>query len=386
MNKMNIIHHTNIVGGGTLSCFDLINTLRTNGFNITLFSVDGESYLKKRSLKEEVNFVGVKFRFLLLPIYNGGPSIFTSICKFFIGLFSLFKWCKLIKGISGENVILNSIVLTPLIPLLRYFKCNTIVCVRETKREKSFFFNFFIKFLLEKSHKVTFLSLYDKNAWNLRNVVVDVIPDKINSTYFNSPYSESSSNSNHLVFLYTGGLNSLKGANVLIDAVNQISTEVPFIVYMCGNVLDLLSLRKKFTHLKTYLFQKKYFSKLKDSPYIKFIGSQSDMTKIYRQSDVVIIPYTKEHQSRCIYEAGFFKKPIIISDFDCYNESFINNYNGLSFKSSDSESLANRMVQFLEEFSEKDIIKMGNNNHIMANDVHNESVIDAKFLKVCNFD
>ncbi len=89
---------------------------------------------------------------------------------------------------------------------------------------------------------------------------------------------------------------------------------------------------------------------------IEFMEGRQDIWAMYDVSDVVVFPSTLPHQSRPLYEAGFAKIPMIITDFPNTSEFAKDGYNAYTFRRNDSKHLAEKINQSLSADS-KELLK-----------------------------
>ena len=75
---------------------------------------------------------------------------------------------------------------------------------------------------------------------------------------------------------------------------------------------------------------------------------------------MIIFPVKKVHQPRPVYEAGYYGRTVVIPNYDNFNESIINGYNGYTYKKNNIESFEKSLI---EVFSNPDeVVKRGQAN------------------------
>lgn len=377
MNKVVILHHSNQIGGGTLSCFDLVRVFREENYEITLIIPKGDkSYATKRAVKENIAVEEVVIPFLNFYLYNGSPNVLKSLFLLFKSFFYVNKWLKLFRQRDESVYILNSIVQLPYVILLKILKKKVICYVRETKSHSTL--NFVLKYFLNKCDHVIFLSYYDKKQWGLELDKSTVIPDFINDTYLlNNMNNIVEFDKSKFYVLYTGGFNIIKGVDTLLKSILNIK-QSNLSVIICDCKPDRLINNRKFYHFRRNLFLNKCSKEVcriknKGNVELLFVGKKvNTMSTLYANCDLVVVPYKIAHQSRDIYEAGYFRKPVLVAKFKCFAESIFNNCNGLFFIPNNPDDLNNKLSEFLN-MDKKTVEYLGSNNFSIATNIHGYS-------------
>lgn len=75
--------------------------------------------------------------------------------------------------------------------------------------------------------------------------------------------------------------------------------------------------------------------------------------KVYASSDFVVLPYLKGTTSGAIHLAFAFKRPVIVSDLDCFKELVADGTTGLVVPQGDAAALAEAMVRICRDRSER---------------------------------
>ncbi|SEJ29214.1 Glycosyltransferase involved in cell wall bisynthesis [Myroides marinus] len=119
-----------------------------------------------------------------------------------------------------------------------------------------------------------------------------------------------------------------------------------------------------------------YLNEWSDGEYVKWVGFQSDMPKIFEMSDIVTLPsYYREGIPKSLIEACAMGRPIISTDSVGCRECVEDGYNGYKIAPRNSKDLA---IALEKMFESQDLRKtFGFNSRIKAEKEFNvETVID----------
>ncbi len=141
------------------------------------------------------------------------------------------------------------------------------------------------------------------------------------------------------IFLFMGPIKKYKGFETLLSAINVLNKK-----NLKYSVIIKDKTRKRIKNLYC----------LNSSP------SYSNLGLIYRNVDAVILPHRKVSQSITLFEAGYFKKAVIVSAVGGFPETVRDKKDGFIFKKGDSEALAKRMENLIDA-DPKQIVTMGEN-------------------------
>ena len=83
----------------------------------------------------------------------------------------------------------------------------------------------------------------------------------------------------------------------------------------------------------------------------------SEIWKIYVKSDFVVLPYIKGTTSGAIHLAYAFKRPVIVSDLDCFRDLVVDGKTGFIVPKGDPSSLADGIIRICQNREER--IRMG---------------------------
>lgn len=348
--KVLIVHHSNLIGGAGNSMIELVKTLKKNNPYLkisVLLPKTNHSEISKKLKLLNINHTIADFEVGMIPLYSGGTNIFSpSMIK---NLKNIFLYKKNIKKIIDDYdlIFLNSIT-TSWITLIS--SKPQIVYVRETLPVN---FEFLCKkiysIFLQRAFKNIFISNYDASKFD--SVQKTIIYNSYEHKQIKKPIPRSNTK-----ILFMGGYSRIKGLNLILKSLIMLKKyDIEF------TILGYNKLNKRKISYWTYAYWvEKKIKFLKKYLKINLVGNVSDISPYLNNCDFVIINNRFPHQSRPIFEAGFYKKPVIISDHKNYNEFVIHNNNGLLFRSKNKYSLKNQILEYLT-FKEK-IMRHGENN------------------------
>jgi len=125
-------------------------------------------------------------------------------------------------------------------------------------------------------------------------------------------------------------------------------------------------------------FQEEELKQALDVPYIQWIGFQKDMFRVYKESDVVVLPSYREGLPKSLIEACAVGRPIITTDTQGCRECVTENYNGYLVPVKDTEILSLRMETLINDPEMRE--KMGKNSRVLAErEFSVDKVIEAHF-------
>jgi glycosyltransferase involved in cell wall biosynthesis len=156
-------------------------------------------------------------------------------------------------------------------------------------------------------------------------------------------------NADDIIILFFGYVRKYKGLNVLIDAMQEIS-----------------SFDKKIKLLivgEFYDFPDKYYSqidnlKLKNNIKViqKFVPNE-DVGNYYSIADLVVLPYLSATQSGVLNIAYGFRKPVLVTNVGGLGEDVIEGKTGFIVESGKPEAIANGIYKFVKSRSNTDFEK-----------------------------
>lgn len=352
--KLLIVHHFPGVGGGTISALDVAKMLRMMGHEVKL-AIPSPCDMVIQSCNE----LGVHIRNIIPPplftYHNASSNAIKCIVKYTISKRNCHYWKKFLQEEKPDVVVLNSVAQAPLINIINALGIKSIITIRETFRlNGSKLTNLYLRHMISKADAALYLTEFDKKQWKTNNRITGVLPDIVDELRFVQHSKEEeytfkktysiSENVNYI--LYLGGISSVKGALDLLLAFELLANKRADVgLILLGNIhKEVSSHTYKILNRKEYNYQKKCHyiidRLLRKKVALKIVGTVSDPSFWYESSSVVVFPVTSVHQPRPAYEAGYYKKPIILPDYKNYEDYLVEGYNGHYYKHGNYKDLA----------------------------------------------
>lgn len=187
--------------------------------------------------------------------------------------------------------------------------------------------------------------------FGVSNKKIFKVPYVVNNNFF---YVKKKNYKGKLIILFTGKLIHRKGCDILLESINLLNTDISFKKNTKINIVgDGI--------LKPRLLDYKIKNNLDN---VNFVGfkDQKLIKKYYKNSHIFVIPSREENWGLSVNEAMSSKNAIISSNFVGSAKDLVkNNYNGFTFKNSNSKDLAEKIFFF---FKNKEKIKcFGDNSY-----------------------
>ena len=162
------------------------------------------------------------------------------------------------------------------------------------------------------------------------------------------------------IFLFMGPIKKYKGFETLLSAINILNKK-----NLNYSVIVKDKVKKEIKNLY---------------PLVAF-PSYSKLGLTYRNVDAVILPHTKISQSITLFEAGYFKKAVIVSKAGGLKETVRDGKDGFIFEKGSPLSLAGKMENFIGA-SSKQLVTMGENfkDHLIK--AYSWDNITEKLIKI----
>lgn len=147
-------------------------------------------------------------------------------------------------------------------------------------------------------------------------------------------FEEYPDTSKVIKFLFVGRIMKDKGVCELFAAASQIKTRYTDVQF------DLIgTIEEDFS---------KFIEQLENKGIIKFHGFQHDVHSFIKESHAIILPSYHEGKSNVLLEAASSGRPIIASDVAGCRETFDDGVSGFGCEVKNADSLADRIVKFIE--------------------------------------
>ena len=390
MAKLMFIHHSGLVGGAGVS---LINTIKAvaeeNEIIVCVPSQPEDMYYMLKKMEEQYNIRIEKYgrRIGAITYYSGGDGSFSLRLWYRLWLIicQWRYWNKIIGEYNPDKVIVNSKILCWM-GYLRSVKSRKSICfVRETmKGKKRNLINQVISNSLDRFSSVIFLSAYDEKKEQLKKAFTNVIHNYVEESQFSTSITREEASKqlqldeNKFHVLYVGGVSHMKGFDLCIQAVLNLDAQIELVV--AGSTFEDARLSKNKKVLQYIDTWQTFIQKNDLHHQIHLVVKQRDMSMCYSACDVLVFPMRAPHQSRPAFEAGFFKKPIIISRFENIDEFIKDGENGFRISPDNTKELAEK-IQILSKNHEL-CEKMGLSNWRNTQTLHNQAVNCGKIKEI----
>lgn len=168
--------------------------------------------------------------------------------------------------------------------------------------------------------------------------------------------------------LFFGQIKDVKGLDILLEAMSDVSSDVKLII--AGKPW-------KADFSKYDILIHKYNLENRVVKMIRYI-EDDEREKLFFASDVNILPYRIIFQSGVLLMAMSYRLPVIASDLPANKEIINDGINGLLFKSGDSNSLADAINRFFD--NEYKQTKLSRNAYNTIKDSYNWDEIAKEYI------
>lgn len=384
--KICIIQHTELMGGAFRSLLDLAEMLAKE-YDVTVCIPEGAEMIAKSLDSHKLKHYSIKSIIPKWLYFSGGSRIISKHSLKLIKSLrknNINKYVEEIQSLNPDIVFFNSMVSAIAAP---FFDCRItkIGFVRETFN-RTLFDRIYKKIFDNSLDGMCYIARSELDYLNL-SIPCEVIPDCLNPTDDEYCSKEEACqrlniDSSKFNILYVGGMQLIKGPQVLFRAAKQLTFDYT-ILYAGGiNKSQLNNVNKYRFRRRSYKFLNEFkalYYELKHKGVLKDFGVVSNgMRDLFCACDVVVFPSVFPHQPRPCIEAGSFSKPVILSDYDITKEYFMNNDNALTFKPGNSDELSSRIsyLKYHPDIAEK----IGRSNYKATNVLHNYCDISEKLL------
>jgi glycosyltransferase involved in cell wall biosynthesis len=351
MKKLMIVHHSSVIGGAGISLFNLIQ-LASKDYDITVYVSNLYDDYYNLLLGSNINVKQYDGRIPAIYYHASSGGLFTKAFwhRLVLMLIKYKYWKKTIQDSNADLIIVNSLVLCWMSVIASKKNIKSLCFVRETfAYDGEGFVSEIQRKFLGLFTSVSFISKYDLKISRLPETVKTFV----NHNYIISKKTEQISKNNKDIFtvLYIGGMSKIKGIEVVIEAA-KILNYLPDIKFniVGEDYSRLLGEKFKIMNLlnKNFKLSKKIKEQVKENNLeetVIFHGIQKEMQQFFELSDVLICPIITPHQQRGIFEAGWYSKPVIVSNFEQLHWSVKKGYNGEFFDPENAEALADKILK-----------------------------------------
>lgn len=386
MKKIVIIHHSSVIGGAGISLFNLIQLIKED-YDITVYVSDLHDdyydFLKSHDLHVKT-YTG-RTAALYYHAASGGVTNITFWYRLALIPFQFLFWKKIIRETRPDLVIVNSLVLSWVSVVTGHLKIKSLCFVRETfANNGKGIVNKIQRKLLSFFTGVSFISKFDLETANVSGKV---------KTFINHNYMGTSSleikpvlEKNFFSVLYLGGMSKEKGIEVVIETANILKAfpNIKFNILgedyrsFINNNRNFNSIFNKNVKLSEKI--RKRVETLNLSTNIIFHGIQNEIQSFFTECDVLICPITSPHQQRGIFEAGWYSKPVIVSDFKQLHWAVEPGVSGDFFEPHNPNDLAAKVLKL---YNNRDVcLQQGKNNNLMTLENHTMDTCNVKVVSM----
>ncbi len=394
MKTIVIVHHTGIWGGGTKSLIDLCEMLGDD-YHVIVCVPKGFPDFAGKISQNGCNAYEFSTHIPMINLYSGRPPLLSVVTfRSILSLGNIKKIGDEIMSLKPDVVIFNTLVTAV---TARYLAGHVkIICInRETLTSRLEVF-LYRKLLDKHLNAIAFLSEYERRKLNFCKAASFVFPDCVKLDALKKQdkshlREKAGIGVDKYGILFMGGLEKIKGTDVILEAMNFLDER--FVLIFAGDMneskLSKAQLWHDIKYPAYYRFKKRviqYYYKLKGTSSIYEVGLCDSIDELILMSDIVVFPSTSVHQPRPCIEAGAYRKPVVISDYEETREYFKDKYNALTFIPHDAVDLAQKLLYAIDHREE--MRQMGKNNRIMTETKHDFYLCKEKICslieKVCD--
>ena len=359
--KLLFFHHCGTVGGAGISGLNFLNCVPKENYEIIIYTVSNPEGMA--TLYNEKGYTVCKS--------GADPVAFTHCVgseKFALSPRALLNYYKVSRSKKSveqiivrekpDVVVANSMTLFWIGKIAKKYNAQTICFFRETYIEGLFGIRTkHIKNNLSKYFdKIAFISNYElvrsaeikSQKMTIYNMVQ---PDGYDRYTQEEARDSLGLPKDNFYILYVGGFNELKGAKVLLEAMSLIQNTNIKVLFVGGDLNDIAPKKNEGNTLKRIknCFIKSYNTKcaqlinkyqLQDK--VIFFKNQKDISRFYCAANALVFPMIKPHQARPIFEAGYAKIPVIVTNFENIKE-LADESTCFLFKNKDYKDLATKI-------------------------------------------
>ena len=382
MKKLMVVQYDGKMNGSGIGLLAIMRMMKER-FDIVVYCNDTPNHLIKHY--DEEGYCVKPVRYIAGFMYlNGGPPLFSV--GFLAPLIKMkdavHEWETIIRHEKPDIVLVNSMVLSWMWKPIKACSAIAICHVREVMPNRRSIRGRYMLQNLEHFDAVWYISEHEKNYFSLRYPSTDIMRDCLTEPLRGETKIDIENLTNdRLNVLYVGGTSRLKGLDTLLRSMHYLEKRIAITIagYICEDSKTTWKIHDRSHLLKNVLGvissynRHKMHNMLQDTirdygERITLIGHQKDLSLLYKECDALVFPSKAAHQSRPAFEAGFFGKPVVISDFIQTAESVRHGYNGLTFTPNNPKALAEALNNLMNDCALRK--RLGENNYRNSNEKH----------------
>lgn len=224
---------------------------------------------------------------------------------------------------------------------------------------------------MKKSKKVIFQNPDNLTEFVERGIVpehkcVMVNGSGVNLSVFEYCYTVSS----EVVFLSIGRLLGQKGFREYAKAAEIVKIRYPDVIFQLLGPEDPSPDAISLNEVKQWVKQ----------GVLDYLGSTSDVRPYIRKSNIFVLPSYHEGMPRTVLEAMAIGRPILTTDVPGCRETVDSGVNGYLVPKADAEALAKRMIWFIENRSQWEL--MGKMSRKLAEDKYDVNKVNTQLMEI----
>lgn len=229
----------------------------------------------------------------------------------------------------------------------------------DPKRDgRGILFHFLLNRCYLKAKKVIFQTQYQQNCFSSKLIPIsEIIPNpiEIDNTILEVQKKE------HTSIVTVGRYSAQKNQRLLMEAVNDLKTEIP------GIKLELYGDGELREEYKEYINR----NNLEDTIILK--GIVKDILRHIKESSLFVLTSKYEGMSNALLEAQMLGMPCVVTDYPGATDVIQNGYNGIIIQQDNKKELCEAIRKCLSDdlFSKE----LGNNAYKSASKYYKENVI-----------
>lgn len=351
--KIVLFHHSDCWGGGSISLLTVADSLKET-YQVVVYLPHENTDLFKEFENRNICVRSVNDNIGIINSFSGSSGTFTIDFVRYIAKIILHtrpKFREILEAEKPDIVAVNSMTLSWFGKDINKIGMKSVCFVRETV-SNDLGMKLIKYYLNHYFDGIAFISEYDKSVFKSRAKIQAVIPDSlipfhVSGRSTKKMFQNKFGRRDTLNVLFVGGTNNYpKGWFVIRDAMNFLK-QYNIRLFVAGAIDE---------------------KEIVIANNITYLGICTNMEDVYAESDILVFPSTAPHQARPAYEAGFMRLPVIISDYEQTREFVKNGVNGLTFKTGNSEELAECILKLYCDAELRE--RLGENNYTEAIENH----------------
>lgn len=349
------LHHTATAGGSTRSLYEIIKPI-ANDISGTIITPIGRSSEMFDCLK--LNIIptqGLSVFDNTQYSYYRGFRWFILIREVYLSVWTALSLINAKKQNEYDCIHCNDITLLfPAILAKIIIRKPLIIHVRSVQRKKDLSFRSSIIFYLVKKIATRVIAIDEAVARS----IPENIPYVIIHNCLEKPEFVTKNNSDYFRVSMVGILNPSKGIFQLLRAANILINQhkyrnFKFFIYgenprSISRYLNLiLKLFKITSNTKDEILQ--FINNHNLSEYVFLKGYESDISKIFQNTDLLCFPSYLDAPGRPVFEAALYKTPSLVAMKNPTSDVIINNKTGVCINSPDPKLISEEIVKLAKK-------------------------------------